>query len=146
MRRFAPSSVSVLAVVLFALPNHASAQDGETKVVSVNVTCPENLETEAVQISISPWVVAITKNDEIDWDLTMTALGSDPNDYIEIAAKSSSKWPFDKTKDKKQKKVKSGKVKDKTKDGDYFYTITVTCDSDSVVIDPRVRVGGGGGG
>ena len=146
MRRYALSSLSGLAVVLFALPNLASAQDGETKVVSVNVTCPADLETEAVQISISPWVAAITKNDEIDWDLNMTALGSDPNDYIEIAAKNSSKWPFDKTKDKKQKKVKSGKVKNNTKDGDFFYTITVTCDSDSVVIDPRVRVGGGGGG
>lgn len=144
MRLYALTSVSVLVFVLLAFPLPASAQDGSTKTVTVNVTCPANLETEAVDISISPWVVAIEAGDEISWDLNMTAQGPAPNDYIEIKAKDNMKWPFDKSKDKKQKTVKSGKTKKNAKDGDYYYTITVTCDSDSVVIDPRVRVGGSG--
>ena len=143
MRLYALTSMSVLVLVLFALPQPVSGQDGNTKTVTVDVTCPANLETEAVQISISPWVAAINLGDEIDWDLNMTALGPATNDDIEIAAKDNTKWPFDKTKDKKPKKVKSGKTKNGAKKGNYYYTITVTCDSDSVVIDPRVRVGGG---
>lgn len=140
--------IVVSAVVLSVLPGLASAvaqTTGTTKTVSVVVNCPNDLESQPVDISIKPWVASIHVGDEIEWDLTMTA--TNPNDEIEIAAKDDNKWPFDKKKEKKPKKVKSGKAKKGAAGSgqydDYYYTITVTCHSDSVVIDPRVRVGGG---
>ena len=147
MRRYATIIVSALIVTGLVCPVAATAQDnGETLTVSVVVNCPNDLETQPVDISIKPWVASINVDDEIEWDLTMTA--TNPSDDIEITAKDDAKWPFDQKKQKKPKKVKSGKAKRGSAGpgeyDDYFYTITVTCQTDSVVIDPRVRVGGKG--
>ena len=145
MRRYAQFLVSAVALTALISPGVASGKTGTTKTVTVSLSCPENLETEPVLISVHPWVAVIELGDEIEWDLVLPQGSSD--DYIEIEVKKDGKWPFDQKKIKNKKKVKSGQTNGKAKKGEYYsYNIIVACDDEAVIIDPRVRVGGGGSG
>ena len=144
MRREANLFVLVLTVIAPMLavwmPSAAPAQEPTFGEVTVEVTCPADLDTGTVEIRITPWVATVAQGEDLEWTLTIS--GSD-NDDIDVQPKSPSKWPYKKPHKPKKNKKQWKDMKPNQQGKEFFYNITVSCGGETVVIDPRVKVGGG---
>lgn len=138
--------VVTLSVVCLAIsvqmPSVVEAQQN-IKPVKIKVKCPKNVDKPnqgKFSIDIDQLVLEVEPGDGVEWELDIDNHG---NDWVEVSAKDSTKWLYEKTTVKGQKKVSMTTMTKTTKGKEYDYKITVFCDNDeAVVLDPRIRVKG----
>jgi hypothetical protein len=115
-------------------------REAATIVVDVNVTCSNG----GVQMSVSPWEIAMNQGDDIDWVLSNSAQSS----TIEITPKNPGRWPFaDANHAGGRGAANAARARNMRANqaGRFQYNITLECqdgDADpvTVVIDPDIII------
>jgi len=103
--------------------------------VTVQVVCPQDLNTGQLIVRVRPWIYQRTQGEDSTWRL---ATNRPQENEITIEAKDGSAWPYAETQKSGPSSVVFTDMTGGT--GDYDYNIIIYCDGERVVIDPRMKV------